>query len=217
MNKTTKQHWNEVYSSRPTNQLGWYEVNPAVSMKFLQQCALDKNEPILDVGAGATTFVDHLLAAGYQNVIALDISQVALEHLQDRLGEGKAAQVQWITDDITHPTDLLKLGQIALWHDRACLHFMIGESQQQAYVSALKQALRPGGYAIISAFAVGGAARCSGLDVVNYDEVGLGDRLGEEFELRICEYHTYTMPSGDLRPYISGLFRKKLAPGSYLD
>jgi SAM-dependent methyltransferase len=213
MNKTTEQHWNKVYSSKPTTQLGWYEANSATSLAFLDQCRLDKDEPILDVGAGATTFIDHLLAAGYRNVIALDISQVALAHLQDRLGEEKAAQVQWITDDITNPTRLLEVGQIALWHDRACLHFLTEESQRAAYVSALKKVLRPGGYAIISAFAVGGAAKCSGLDVVNYDELGLDDLLGEEFDLLTSEYYTYTMPSGDLRPYISALFRMKIAPG----
>ena len=148
MNKTSKQHWNKVYSSKPTTQLGWYEANPAVSLEFLKQCELDKDAPILDVGAGATTFVDLLLANGYQNIIALDISQVALAHLQERLGEEKAAQVQWITDDITQPAHLVEMGQIALWHDRACLHFMTSESQQEAYVAVLKQILRPGGYAI---------------------------------------------------------------------
>ena len=131
MNENMKQHWNTVYSSKPTTQLGWYEANPAVSLEFLQQCGLDKSDPILDVGAGATTFVDHLLGAGYQNVIALDISAVALEELQKRLGQEKAAQVQWITADITQPTAILELGVVALWHDRACLHFMTEESQQE--------------------------------------------------------------------------------------
>jgi SAM-dependent methyltransferase len=214
MDQASKRHWNKVYSSKPTTQLGWYEANPATSLEFLQQCALDKNEPILDVGAGATTFVDHLLVAGYQNVIALDISQVALDQLQDRLGEERAAQVQWISDDITKPSRMLALGQVALWHDRACLHFMIEDSQQQAYVSVLKQVLRPDGYAIISAFAVGGADKCSRLDVINYDDAGLCDLLGEEFELKTSEQYTYTMPSGDLRPYVSALFRKKIAPRS---
>jgi hypothetical protein len=47
------------------------------------------------------------------------------------------------------------------------------------------------------------------------DEAGLGDLLGEEFELKSSEQYTYTMPSGDLRLYISALFRKKIAPRSY--
>jgi len=212
MAQSYKQHWNKVYSSKAITQLGWYEAYPAVSIDFLEQCSLEKDAPILDVGAGATTFVDHLLAAGYQNIIALDISQVALERLQDRLGEERAAQVQWITADITNPPLALEIGKILFWHDRACLHFMTGESQQQAYVKMLKQLLRPGGYALISAFAVGGAVKCSGLDVVNYDEAGLVDLLREQFELRSCDYYTYTMPSSDLRLYVSALFQKKMAP-----
>lgn len=212
MNQGTRQHWNKVYSSKPTTELGWYEATPAVSLELLKWCVLEKDAPILDIGAGATTFVDHLLAAGYQNITALDISQVALDHLQKRVGEKKAAQVRWITDDISHPTLVLECKDVALWHDRACLHFMTEESQQESYVAVLKKVLRPGGYALISAFAVGGATKCSGLDVKNYDESGLAELLGEEFELQTCEYYTYTMPSGDLRPYVSALFRRKIAP-----
>lgn len=211
MNESMRQHWDKVYSSKSTTKLGWYEANPEISLKLLQQCDLDPHDPILDIGAGATTFVDHLLAAGHQDIIALDISQVALENIQKRMGPKQASQVSWITDDITHPTLVLELRDIALWHDRACLHFLTEEDQQHTYVSVLQKVLRPGGYAMISAFAVGGATTCSGLAVMNYDEARLADLLGEDFELQRCEYYTYTMPSGDLRPYVSGLFRKNNA------
>ncbi len=112
MAQSNKQHWNKVYSSKPITQLGWYEAYPAVFLDFFEQCSLEKDAPILDVGAWATTFVDHLLAAGYKNIIALDISQVALERLQDRLGEEKAAQVRWIIADITNPALVLEIGEI---------------------------------------------------------------------------------------------------------
>ncbi len=89
---------------------------------------------------------------------------------------------------------------------------MTGESKRQAYIKMLKQLLRAGGYALFSAFAVGGAAKCSGLEVVNYDKTGRVELLGEQFELETCDYYTYTMPSGALRPYVSAFFQKKIAP-----
>ena len=40
-----------------------------------------------------------------------------------------------------------------LWHDRAAFHFLVEESERQAYVARLMQALKPGGHAIIATFA----------------------------------------------------------------
>ncbi len=209
MNISMKEHWNNVYSSKPTNQLGWYEAEPSLSLDLLGRCGVNKNAPILDVGAGATTFVDKLIDLGYQRIIAVDISEAALERLQVRLGPEKASLVRWLNDDITSPTHLLRLTDIAVWHDRAMLHFLTEEDHRQTYLAVLRHVLKPGGYAIISAFAVGGATKCSGLDVQNYDDESLEALVGEEFELLESLPYMYTMPSGDLRPYVYTRFRKK--------
>jgi SAM-dependent methyltransferase len=208
MNKSMKEHWNNIYSSKPTTQLGWYEADPSPSLELLERCALDKNAPILDVGAGATMFVDCAIDRGYQKIIAVDISKIALIKLQTRLGSEKAARVRWVNDDITSPSSILELSGVAVWHDRAMLHFLIKEEQRATYVSALQRVLRPGGYAIISAFAVGGATKCSGLDVKNYDDKSLEALLGDEFELLESLAYTYKQPSGGLRPFVYTRFRK---------
>lgn len=208
MNDSMKEHWNEIYTWLETDELGWYEKIPEPSIKLLSKCHIDKDEPILDVGAGASTFVDYLINQGFSNIIAADISERALDTLKERLGKEKASQVKWIVDDITQPVHIQNLRDIAVWHDRAVLHFLLKESQQHKYISTLKKVIRKGGYVIIAAFSLKGAKKCSGLDVKNYDQKMLAKFVGEDF--RLIEYfdYTYYMPSGEPRPYIYALFQK---------
>ena len=109
----------------------------------------------------------------------LDISQAALEAARTRLGE-RASQVQWIVADVTkwHSTQTFDL-----WHDRAAFHFLTDPADRSAYVTGMKQAVKPGGHVIIGTFATDGPEKCSGLPVNRYDEAGLAGELGEGFEL----------------------------------
>ncbi len=210
MSKSMEVHWNTVYASKPINQLGWYEPHPTPSLQLIEQCVLDKQAAILDIGSGVTTLLKALLGLGYQQIYALDISETALEKARAELGAAQAARIQWLVDDITHPAKLLSLPQIALWHDRAVLHFFTDDRQRQNYLATLLKMLRPGGYAIIAAFAMGGATKCSGLDVRNYDRASLRQFLGPHFELIASLDYIYRMPSGDVRPYIYTLFQRKI-------
>ena len=209
MRNAAKGHWNRVYSSNDTRGLGWYEETPAPSMKLLSKCHISKNAAILDVGAGATKLTDFLIDSGYTNITVADISEIALGKLKKRLGTERSLLVKWIVDDLTQPEHINQLKDIALWHDRAVLHFLVEESQQQTYFSTLKKVVQKGGYVIIVAFSVGGAKKCSGLDVVNYDQNMLSERLGDDFELIEAFDYLYHMPSGDTRPYVYTLFQKK--------
>ena len=208
MNDSMKKHWNEIYEALDVDELTWYEEIPEQSIKLLSKCHIIEDETILDVGAGASTFVDYLVNQGFKNIIATDISEIALNKLKERLGKEKASSVRWIVDDITQPIHIQNLRDIAVWHDRAVLHFLLEESQQSMYLSTLKKVIKTGGYVIIAAFSLKGAKKCSGLDVKNYDQNMLRELLGEDF--RLLEYfdYTYYMPSGKPRPYIYTLFQK---------
>ncbi len=157
---------------------------------------------------GATTLIDNLIEQGYNNIVAVDISEVALNRLKEHLGEKKASLVKWIVDDITQPTYIEKWEDIALWHDRAVLHFLLEKDQQQMYLNILKRTVKKGGNLIIAAFSLKGARKCSGLDIKNYDQNMLANFLGNEFNLTEYFDYTYKMPSGELRPYIYTLFKK---------
>jgi ubiquinone/menaquinone biosynthesis C-methylase UbiE len=209
MDNLMKEHWNKIYSSRDVDKLSWYEEIPEPSLRLLSKCHINKDEFILDVGAGASTLIDYLLNQGFNNIIATDISEIALNKLKERLGTEKASKVKWIVDDITQPIYIQNLRDISIWHDRAVLHFLLKENQQQVYLSTLRKVIKKGGYVIIAAFSLEGAKKCSGLDVRNYDQNMLAKFLGEDF--RLLEYfdYIYHIPSGEARPYIYTLFQKK--------
>jgi len=113
-----KDHWENVYTTKEVDKLGWYEDNPEPSITLISRCSIDKDAPVLDVGAGASTLIDYLVDHGYEDVIAVDISETALQKLRKRLGKEKSRRIRWITDDITKPVHIDKLSGIALWHDR---------------------------------------------------------------------------------------------------
>jgi SAM-dependent methyltransferase len=207
--ETLKEHWDFVYSSKPIAKLGWYEPQPTPSLELIRRCVLGFHDPILDVGSGASTLIPALLEEGYENITALDISSVALQKAQAELGAEKAARVRWLVEDVTQPSGSFDLSNIVLWHDRAVFHFLTTEHQRRNYLATLAKVLRLGGYVILAAFEIGGASKCSGLDVQNYDVESLVQFLGSEFSLMESRSHTYRMPSGDLRPYVYALFQRK--------
>jgi ubiquinone/menaquinone biosynthesis C-methylase UbiE len=208
MDNIMKDHWNKVYSSKEARELGWHEESPESTLKLLSKCKLSNGAAILDVGAGETKLIDFLIDSGYTNITVADISDVALEKLKGRLGKEKSSSVKWVVDDLTNPKYINELKDIALWHDRAVLHFLLKESQQQTYFATLKKVVQKGGYVIISVFSLEGAKKCSGLDVVNYDQNMLSERLGNDFELIETFDYIYHMPSGNTRPFVYALFQK---------
>ncbi len=203
-----KEHWDEIYEALDVDELTWYEEIPEPSIKLLSQCHINKDETILDIGAGASTFIDYLIDQGFSNIIAADISEIALGKLRARLGKEKASLVRWIVDDITQPIHIQDLRDIALWHDRAVLHFLLEEEQRRVYLSMLKKAVKKGGYVIIAAFSLTGAKKCTGLEVRNYDHNMLAEFLGKDFILLDHFDYIYHMPSGAPRPYVYTLFRR---------
>lgn len=202
-----RQHWEMIYQNRPITELGWYEPLPQKSLELLAMCQLSATDLILDVGAGTSSLADALLGMGFQRIAAIDISAAALEALRQRTGDNP--RVTYLHGDITDPHALDGLNGVRLWHDRAMLHFLVELTERQAYLAALRQVLLPGGYAILAAFHLRGAKVCSGLPVMNYDENGLAEFLGSDFELLHSAEHTYHQPSGDPRLYIYTLFRRK--------
>lgn len=201
MTTSFKEHWNKIYTNKSITQLGWYEAEPFPSTQLIEHCGIAKDHPILDVGSGASTLIPHLLEMGYTNIYAVDISDVALEMAKTILEE-KAAKVHWIVDDITNPSHINQIREVAIWHDRAVFHFLTEEHQRQPYLSLLQKVIMLGGYVIIATFSLDGADKCSGLPVQRYSVGGLCDYFGDSFSLVESVEYTYQMPWGDLRPFI---------------
>ncbi|HEY5911538.1 MAG TPA: class I SAM-dependent methyltransferase [Verrucomicrobiae bacterium] len=175
-----KQHWEKVYQEKdPVTDVSWFQAHPANSLELISATGIAKNEPLIDVGGGASVLVDRLLEAAFEYVTVLDISGAAIRHAQDRLGS-RAKGVTWLEADATR---FEPPHQFHLWHDRAVFHFLTKAVDRRGYVRALKTAVPPGGHVILATFAPDGPVRCSGLPVVRYDAETIGAELGPEFRL----------------------------------
>lgn len=185
-----QEHWEKVYAGKSPEAVSWYQSRPAVSLELVAAAGIRPQDPVIDVGGGASTFVDGLLEAGFSAATVLDLSARALAHARERLG-ARAASVQWIHEDLTRfrPTT-----RFALWHDRAVFHFLVDAADRVVYVDSLRQALAPGGTVIIATFAPDGPEKCSGLPVMRHDEASLQRELGPEFKLQESRRETHLTP-----------------------
>ena len=208
MASSLKDHWNKKYTTTPVTQLGWYESKSVPSIQFIENCAVSKDAAIIDIGSGVSALIANVLELGYQNLYALDISEVALEKARTLLNDEQASRVHWIVDDIINPSNVFQLQPVKVWHDRAVFHFLTEEPHRQTYHSRLQKLVIPGGFVILAAFAMNGATMCSGLPVQRHSAESLSEFVGDGFKLIERLDYTYQMPSGDLRPYFYTRFQK---------
>lgn len=174
-----KLHWEQVYAQKQPTEVSWFQPRPEYSLRLIAASGVDKSQPIIDMGGGASRLVDNLLDEGYRDISVLDISAAALQHTRARLG-GRAAQVSWIEADATafEPPK-----SYALWHDRAVFHFLTDPADRQAYRQRLARGLRSGGHLIIATFALDGPEKCSNLPVQRYSPEALSAELGSDYTL----------------------------------
>jgi SAM-dependent methyltransferase len=198
-------HWEQVYSTKLTEKLGWYKPHLQTSLTWIEDLSLAADAPLIDVGGGASTLVDDLMDAGYQSITVLDISGKALSLARGRLGK-RAELVTWLIHDITSAD--LPPHHYELWHDRAVFHFLTEPDQQRKYRDNLLKALKPGGHLIIGTFAPEAPPKCSGLPVQRYSKEQLNDVFGAELELMCHHKEQHITPGGVEQMYIYCLFRR---------
>ncbi len=186
-----EKHWQKIYSEKTPLEVSWFQNEPSLSLQLIQSSIVNRNAAIIDVGGGASRLVDHLLDAGFNNLAVLDISETAINHTQSRLG-ARADQVEWFVSDITQFKATRKFD---LWHDRAVFHFLTQAEDRQHYLQNMHQALVSGGHLIIATFAIGGPEKCSGLDIVQYDEQKIVAELGDGYELLDVHHELHMTPA----------------------
>lgn len=204
--KELQEHWDKTYM-KDIKKLEWYEEKPRPSLQLIKKCNLKKDAAILNVGAGATILIDELVKLGYENVIANDLSANALSKLQERLGEDNE-KVTWLVDDLTNPKELLKLGEIDLWVDRAVLHFFTKKKEQDTYFQLIKKLVKKNGYVIIAVFNFKTDDESQELPVYRFEQNMLQFKLGPEFKLIEDFNYIFHGPYGDSREYVYTLFQR---------
>jgi trans-aconitate methyltransferase len=168
------EHWDGRYAAAGATGVSWYQAHARTSVELIDAVGRTRDSAILDVGGGASTLVDDLLADGQRDVSVLDVSASALDIARRRLGD--PPEVTWIVADLLGWTPPRRWD---LWHDRAVLHFLVDAGDRARYVALLRQALRRGGAFVIGTFADDGPTHCSGLAVRRYAATDLADLLGD--------------------------------------
>jgi 2-polyprenyl-3-methyl-5-hydroxy-6-metoxy-1,4-benzoquinol methylase len=200
--------WNDVYRDRGAEDVSWFQREPSISMRLLQQAGLKPDRSVIDVGGGASVLVDRLLSEGARDVTVLDVAESALQLSRDRLGSA-GDKVTWLVQDVLdwHPSRTYDI-----WHDRAVFHFLTNSDDRARYTSAVEQALAPDGHMVIATFADDGPTHCSGLPVARYTPSDLAAQFSglRVVEVQREEHHT---PWDTVQPFTWLLLSRAPASG----
>jgi len=189
-------YWDERYARIGSRNVSWFQDYPSPSMRLIRAQGFDPRDPVVDVGGGASTLVDALVAEGFGDITVVDVSGRALADAAARVPD---AVVEWVCSDVrTWRPDR----SYALWHDRAAYHFLTDPADQQRYWRAVREHLAPGGRVIIATFAEDGPDMCSGLPVQRYSAEQLAATMGEGFRLVDSHREEHTTPGGATQRFV---------------
>ncbi|MGB5953489.1 MAG: class I SAM-dependent methyltransferase [Ornithinimicrobium sp.] len=107
--------WEQVHAGHDVDGVSWWQSVPGLSLGLVDETEVPKERSIIDVGAGWSTLVDHLLERGYTDLTAVDLSKSALQEVRERLGPDGDDVVL----DIEDVLEMRRTRRYALWHDRA--------------------------------------------------------------------------------------------------
>jgi SAM-dependent methyltransferase len=195
----SREHWNTVYATKAPDQVSWYQAHLNRSLEFLHAANVDRSSGIIDIGGGASTFVDDVLDRGFTNVTVLDVSEAALQIARTRLGN-RASLVKWICGDVSQ----VRLPEHAyeFWHDRAVFHFLCDPQTRARYVDAARRSLRRGGHIVVATFGPHGPNKCSGLEVARFTPDALHAEFGRSFVREDAAIESHRTPWGAEQEFV---------------
>jgi SAM-dependent methyltransferase len=205
VNTSQKAHWENVYATKESVSVSWYQPVPKKSLELIRSTDVAMQAPILDVGGGASTLVDNLLDAGFQDVSVLDIASSTFKQAHARMG-ATANLVTWIEADVT---EFKPSRTYAVWHDRAVFHFLTDTADRDKYLDVLRQALQPRGRLLLATFGEEGPTRCSGLEVQRYSIAMLKTLLEPEYRLCLYEIGEHRTPKGSPQEFLYSSWQAK--------
>ncbi|OFV92575.1 MAG: SAM-dependent methyltransferase [Acidobacteria bacterium RIFCSPLOWO2_02_FULL_64_15] len=199
-----KAHWDRIYASKTAEDVSWFQLTPATSLRLLEAANVGLSSCAIDIGGGDSRLVDHLLAKGLTCLTVLDVSAAALARVKARLGPRQQI-VNWVEADVTLDWSV---PPVDVWHDRAVFHFLTDAVDRTAYVARLKEIVKPGGAVIVATFALDGPEKCSGLPVMRYSAEGLAAELGPGFTLLETVNEDHRTPAGVRQAFCYTRFRR---------
>jgi hypothetical protein len=198
------EHWEGVYQSKASDSLSWFEAAPSMSLRLIL-AAVPAEGAAVDVGAGASLLVDHLLVAGFDQVTLVDLSTSALSQVAARLAPEEARVSMVCADLLSWRPPML----FNVWHDRAVFHFLTDAVDVERYVALAAVAVAPGGALVLGTFAADGPTSCSGLPTARYAPDSLAALFADDFELRATEREEHRTPTGGVQAFTWVTLRRR--------
>ncbi len=197
-------YWEGVHDGKDVDGVSWWQSVPELSLGLVDATGIDPAQPVIDVGAGWSTLVDHLLAQGYRDLTAIDLSFTALQTVRERIGEQGREVVLEVADVLDyHPGR-----RFALWHDRAVYHFLTEPDEREDYQASLLGCLEPHGWAVVATFGPDGPTTCSGLPIVRYTHEQLAAQF-PDFDLVDTGGEDHVTPWGTRQQFTAVLLRRR--------
>jgi len=199
-----KKHWENIYQTKELKDVSWFQPTPETSLDFFMQFNVPTTAKVIDIGGGDSFLVDHLLDLGYKDISVLDISAAAIDRAKQRLGD-KGKNVKWIVADAAnfHPTE-----KYDFWHDRAAFHFLTNEQEISNYLRTAQENINSTGVLVIGTFSEQGPKKCSGIEIKQYSETTMTDRLKKFFEKIKCITVDHMTPFNTIQNFVFCSFRK---------
>jgi len=198
-----RQHWESIYRTKPEDELSWHQEEPTLSLRLIREVATPESR-IIDIGGGSSPLAARLSEQGFRRVTVVDIADAAVRRSRTR-ARAHARNICWIRADVTKAP---RLGRFDVWHDRAVFHFLTDSRDRRAYVDLARRTVPVGGHLVLATFALDGPEKCSGLDVVRYDDRTLNAEFAAGFELRRKVRESHRTPWGTRQPFTYVVFRR---------
>jgi len=199
-----KKHWENIYQTKELKDVSWFQPTPETSLEFFKQFDVPTSAKVIDIGGGDSFLVDHLLDLGYQDISVLDISAAAIDKAKQRLGD-KGKNVKWIIADAATFKPAEKYD---FWHDRAAFHFLTDEQEISNYLETARLNIKETGVLVIGTFSEQGPKKCSGIEIKQYSETTMTNRLNKFFEKIKCITVDHKTPFNTIQNFIFCSFKK---------
>ncbi|HQW96298.1 MAG TPA: class I SAM-dependent methyltransferase [Saprospiraceae bacterium] len=199
-----KKHWENIYQTKELKDVSWFQPTPGTSLEFFKQFDVPTSAKVIDIGGGDSFLVDHLLDLGYQDISVLDISAAAIDKAKQRLGD-KGKNVKWIIADAATFKPAEKYD---FWHDRAAFHFLTDEQEISNYLETARLNIKETGVLVIGTFSEQGPKKCSGIEIKQYSETTMTNRLNKFFEKIKCITVDHKTPFNTIQNFIFCSFKK---------
>ncbi len=197
-------YWENVHDGKDVDGVSWWQSVPDLSLGLVDATGIELSQGVIDVGAGWSTLVDHLVTRGYSDLTAVDLSLTALQTVRERLGPDGDQVVLKVADVLD-----LRLGRrFALWHDRAVYHFLTEPDEREDYRLSLERNLEPGGWLVVATFGPDGPTTCSGLPIVRYTHEELAAQF-PGFDLIDTAGEDHLTPWGTAQQFTAVLMRQR--------